>query len=422
MRIKAIFAAGLIAVAAAFLLCGYEAIRSTSNTLFKATYGKKNLPVVMALTPLAVLGMLYGYGRMLSSVGPRKTLLFTSLMSSVAIGGCYLALKCGWSPVAGFLYVVREAYVVLLIEQYWSFLNSTFTSKEAKILNGPICGIGSLGAIVGGELLYQYSTEWGTVQMILLGVGMLVPATLFSDIAYRFCGEPAKTSLPSVELPVRVDSVGVSLFRSNKRLILLFLVVIATQIISTSTELAFQSQLYDAIPDLDEQNKWSGRFYSQLNLMAALGQFALAPLLLWLLPLGLIHLCIPLLNLGACVYLLQMPSLSSAGFAYMTFKVCDYSVFRAAKEILYIPLSFDVRFRAKQVIDVFGYRLSKGGASFCIFAAQRSHVILGESAYALLGVGAACGWLLLVIPLMGLTGLTDVMGVKSAKGSTDDSK
>ena len=47
------------------------------------------------------------------------------------------------------------------------------------------------------------------------------------------------------------------------------------------------------------------------------------------------------------------------GLAFALFKTIDYSTFRAAKEILYIPLSFDARYRAKEVIDVFGYRFGK---------------------------------------------------------------
>jgi len=43
--------------------------------------------------------------------------------------------------------------------------------------------------------------------------------------------------------------------------------------------------------------------------------------------------------------------------------VLDYSVFRASKEILYIPLSFDARYRAKEVIDAFVYRGAKGALS-----------------------------------------------------------
>jgi len=47
-------------------------------------------------------------------------------------------------------------------------------------------------------------------------------------------------------------------------------------------------------------------------------------------------------------------------------KSLDFSVFGVVKEMLYIPLKPDEKFRAKAVIDVFAYRSSKAVASLLI--------------------------------------------------------
>ncbi|MCY4554546.1 MAG: Npt1/Npt2 family nucleotide transporter, partial [Candidatus Poribacteria bacterium] len=60
------------------------------------------------------------------------------------------------------------------------------------------------------------------------------------------------------------------------------------------------------------------------------------------------------------------PSLQTGAAAYMIFKALDYSIFRAGKELFYMPLSYDSRYRAKQVIDSFGYRSSKSGSASVI--------------------------------------------------------
>ena len=80
-------------------------------------------------------------------------------------------------------------------------------------------------------------------------------------------------------------------------------------------------------------------------------------------PIRILHPSIPLIHLIAGAVLTVAPSLRSAAAAFLLFKAFDYSLFRAAKEILYIPLSFDARYRAKQVIDSFGYRFAKGGSA-----------------------------------------------------------
>ena len=81
----------------------------------------------------------------------------------------------------------------------------------------------------------------------------------------------------------------------------------------------------------------------------------------------------------------------------MIFKSFDYSVFRAAKEILYIPLSFDARYRAKEVIDVFAYRTGKGATSILVLALQSFFLL--SPYYPMMALVAAVVWLLLIIPL-----------------------
>jgi ATP:ADP antiporter, AAA family len=40
-------------------------------------------------------------------------------------------------------------------------------------------------------------------------------------------------------------------------------------------------------------------------------------------------------------------------------KALNYSIHRVSKEMLYIPTSYEVKYKAKAVIDMFAYRLSK---------------------------------------------------------------
>src|SRR5699024_4297091 len=105
-----------------------------------------------------------------------------------------------------------------------------------------------------------------------------------------------------------------------------------------------------------------------------------------------------------CTVLFGSPTLFNAGMAYMVFKVLDYSIFRAAKELLYIPLSFDARYRAKELIDVFGYRFGKGGMSLMVVAMQKAKFAVAEPTFAVIAAGAAVLWAALAIPLTRRTG------------------
>lgn len=388
------FAALSMGLAAAFLLGGYEFIRSTTNTLFKNAYGAEYLPVVMALMPLGLMTALWGYGKLLSRLGPRRTLLATSGLSALCFMAALGALHAGFRPAAGALYILREVYVVLLIEQYWSFLNSTLSDADARRFNGPICGLGSLGSILGAMGTAMWSVPWGLQTMIVIGAALMLPAAAFADLAFRRCGEPA----PKPEEPQGHGTLALGLFKTHRMLPLLLAVILATQVLSTMLDLAFQHTLQTYEPRPEEQNALSGWFFAWLNAAAAFGQFIVAPLLLRYASLTLVHLLIPLIHLCMCALLLETPDFASAGLAYMIFKALDYSVFRAAKEVLYVPYAFDVRYRAKEVIDVFGYRMGKGGASLVLALLKNAGVALSVAACALTGAIAAGVWLAAILP------------------------
>ena len=106
----------------------------------------------------------------------------------------------------------------------------------------------------------------------------------------------------------------------------------------------------------------------------------------------------PLIQLFAIAVAIVEPSVFTVGLAFFLFKAFDYSVFRAAKELLYVPLGFDERYRAKEVIDVFGYRTGKGGSSAVIALLQKAGLVMNNY-YLAIGLAFAFLWFILVFPL-----------------------
>lgn len=387
----------MISVSAAFVLGGYEFIRSPSNTLFKAAYGSASLPTIMALIPLSVVIVTYIYGRILSRFGSRRTLLITTIGSTLIMAGFVFLYGQGIKPAIWIVYLFRSAYVVLLIEQFWSFLNSTLTREQAGRYNGPICGVGSIGAIAAGLVGAEVASDIGTEHMVYIAAALTIPAAFFSDLAYRKFGEPKDE--PDHEQVKEKDHLGLKLFRSEKVLPLIFVIIVATQIVAAVLEISFQDMLQVQIPDADEQTAWSMNFYASINAISAVLQFAAAPLILRFVSAGLVNILIPVLHVVVIAFFVKDPGLLTAGIAYAGFKCVDYSVFRAAKEMLYIPLSFDARYRAKEVIDLFGYRFSKGITSGVITILQKNSVVFTDVMYGTIALASCAIWAAFAVPL-----------------------
>ncbi len=390
-----IWAALLMGTAAFFVIGGYEFVRSPSNTLFQAAYGAKNLPLIQALMPFGTLLLIYFFGKTLTAFGAKRTLLFSNIFSGFFILLCFFTIKSGSKLATGFLYIFREAYIVIIIEQYWSFLNSTQTEHSAKKLNGLVLGIATLGAVLAGTFIYKFSTYFGTAQLLIFATFLFLPSALFSHLAYQKCGEP---KVPSLEKGQQFDTMGIGEFKKTPLLVFLFLLIVITQVVSTVLGLSFQTYLQSEISNLDLQTSYSGAFYATVNGIATFFQFIGAPLLLSWIGLRWILISIPVIHLTLGALLFSSASLKTSALALLVFKTLDYSLFPVCVEILYIPLSFDARYRAKQMIETFGYRLSKGATSLLVMLLHGLG-LTGVSLYSGISMGAAALWGLLILPI-----------------------
>ena len=386
---RLIFAAIAISSAACFVLFGYEFIRSVSTSLFIEAYGAERLPRGMIAVPPSLFVLLYGYGRLLSWQGATRALVVTSLFSAALILGCYVALSRGMDFAAAIIYVFREAYIVIIIEQFWSFVNSVLTTEQAKRINGPFCAVASLGSFFGGTLVSKWATVLGTEALLLFTAASLVPTAVLGIIAYRFGGEPKPTI---EEAGGRLGHVGVKTLFRSKYLIFLGVLIISTQIVSTVLDLRFNILAELERPDTDMRTAFYGSVYGSLGLAAGILQLVAVPLALRFIALRYIHLTIPIVHFVSSFILTVSPSLRTGTAAYVIFKALDYSLFRAGKELFYMPLSYDSRYRAKQVIDSFGYRFSKGGSAGVIVLVKLGIETIAGVAYSITAMVVAVFW------------------------------
>ena len=193
--------------------------------------------------------------------------------------------------------------------------------------------------------------------------------------------------------------MGLSLFRENPVLLSLIAIVLSSQVIGAVLDFKFQSLLsVDFAGDVDRETAFQGSFWGALNAFVLFLQFVVSPLLLSSIALRWVHFLVPTVNLTAIGLAIIEPNLLTVGLAFFLFKAFDYSIFRAAKEVLYVPLGFEERYRAKQVIDVFGYRAGKGISSSLIVVVQKAGVLVSNY-YLFVGFFLAAVWLALIFPL-----------------------
>lgn len=386
-----------MAFASFFLYFGYEILRSSTSSLFNQAFGVENLPYALALTPFMLAGMIWFYGRLLTRMGPKRTLVFTTLLSALVFCVSFYLFTSGNKWGAGFLYIYKEAYIVVIIEQYWSFINSRLSVDSAKRLSGPVIGISTIGGILGGLVLKNYAEAWGSAHMFLAAAALMLPSAWMSSLAFKKGGEPKHTPHEAARDQSK-DAMGLSLFRTHPALLALMTIVILSQVVATGLQLRFQGSLQSAYPDPDAQTAYSGSFHMLLNGTCIFFQFIVTPLALRFLKTTWVQIAIPCLHIVMCAVAFVSPTFFNISGAYLVFKALDYSLFKASKEIFYVPFSFDIRYRAKQIIDSFGYRFGKGLTSTGLVV-LKALVTVTQPMYSVLALVGSIAWALLALPV-----------------------
>ena len=393
---RLIYAAIAISSAAAFVLFGYEFIRSVSSSVFIDAYGAENLSRGMVAIPPSMIVMLYCYGRLLSWQGATRALAITSLFSGILILACYAALVRGMHFAAAIIYVFREAYIVIVMEQFWSFVNSVLTTEQAKRINGPFCAVASMGSFAGGMLVNRWAEVLGSETLLLFTAGSLVPTAVLGVIAYKFGGEPKPSE---EETGGKLGHLGVGTLFRSRYLLLVGVLILSTQVISTVLDLRFSGLVQSELPGKDARTAFFGAVYGNIGLIAGILQLGVVPLALRFVDLRVIHVGIPLVHLVSSFVLTISPSLWSGTAAYVIFKALDYSLFRASKELFYMPLSYDSRYRAKQINDSFGYRFAKGGSAGVIELVRLGVKTIPGIAFSITAMVTAIVWTPIVLSL-----------------------
>jgi AAA family ATP:ADP antiporter len=354
-------AAMTITAAATLALMGYEMVRSAASSVFLAQQGANRLPQALMLVPLAMIVLTFTVSWLLRRFGPAPTYAITLLASALVLALASVAARRHVPGSAFVLYVFAQAYIVLIVEQSWAFINSQFSTADGKRWNGVIIATSTVGSVLGGLLTGMLSKRIGSEQIVLCAAALTGAAVLLSGRAFRQAG----TERTAVDRqPARLaDHFAWDLLRSDPTLGRLALMVIASQSVSVLFDIAFHRSLQLAIPLQDPRTAFLGFFWSGVNAVAFVLQIGLCPWLLRRFALRRILAAIPLLYAIAALAGVFFPLLPVLGAAFFLSKTVDYSVFRATKEVLYIPLPFTARYRAKLTIDALIYRSTKGVAS-----------------------------------------------------------
>ncbi len=353
-------------------MTSYNIVKPITRSEFISKLGADDLPWVTFAMGITIGVIMQGYTRVISVV-PRRWMIPATQVGIVALLFLFwfLISFVGGDWVAVAFYVVGLILAILLISQFWTLANDVYDPRQAKRIFGFIGGGASLGGAMGAGLTAYLVERVGAGGMILMS-SIVMFACLGIVVVIVRREQAAGTSDASKTGEEEGVSGGeaLRLLRSSRHLQIISLVIafgaMASNIVDQQVNMA-------AAEALGEQNSdaiaaFLGQLIVYLSLIGFFIQVVLTSRIHRLLGIGFALLVLPVSMGGAAALILFNRALWAPSVGRIMDTSLRYTIDKTSREVLFLPLPVDLKYRAKPFIDVTMDRLAKGlGALVILF-------------------------------------------------------
>ena len=297
--------------------------------------------------------------------------------------------------VARGFFIWASVFNLFVVSVFWSFMNDIFSNAQAQRLFGVIAAGGTVGALTGPTLTALLVQPLGTRNLLLISAVLLAVAivciTQLSSWSAQQPGSDERVSAEVAEKPMGGGIWhGIQLVAQSPYLIgICFLMLLFT---SLATFLYFmQAQIVrDAFSDSAQRTALFATIDFSVNALTLVFQvFITARLVKWF-GIGMVLAVVPLLLATGFVALGIAPVLGVLVVVQVIRRAGNYAITRPAREMLYVVLGREEKYKAKNFIDTVVYRTGDAISAW-LYAGLRS-LGVGISAIAFIAVPLALVW------------------------------
>ena len=333
-------------------------LKPASRSLFITALGSDYLPYVWISTAVALGVIISWYHRLVA----RHTRIYVVLWTCAIIIACllvfYFRLQADGFAHAFAFYIFVDMLSVILVEQFWSLTNTIYDTRSGRRVYGLIATGGLLGGVAGGSLsnLLVSRLQFDTMDLLPAAAATIALLMLLNLLMARL-GLYAEHA--GVDGRNDRDSGHWRAILRHRYLFLIALILLLAQMVEPLVEYQFMHAVEAAITDREARTAYLGGFFGLLSGTAIAVNLLVTPLIhRWLGALGGLF-AQPVAVLAGSFWYMTQATLQAGAFLKIADRGLSYSINRASKELLYIPINPVLIFQAKAWIDMFGYRLFK---------------------------------------------------------------
>jgi len=376
------------------LLCSYYIVRPMRDEMGVAG-GVEHLHWLFTGTFLAMLAVVPVFGWVSSRFERRRFLPAVYVFFIINLLLFYALFRAGITHawVARAFFIWASVFNLFVVSVFWSFMADIFSNAQARRLFGFIAAGGTAGAICGPLLTTTLALPLGPANLLPVSAGLLGVALL---CIHRLGAWRAAVGEQDATQPENGRAIGGRILggvqlvlRSSYLLGICLLMLLLTTL---ATFLYFQQAqiVRDSFTDPAQRTAVFAAMDLAVNILTLLFQVLLTGRLVQWLGLGWTLALIPLLLAAGFLALGLSPVLAVLVVVQVLRRAGNYAVMRPAREMLYVVLGREEKYKAKNFIDTVVYR---GGdaLSAWVYAGLRS-LGLSLSTIALTAVPLALLW------------------------------
>ena len=340
------------------IMVAYYQVKAASRSLLLEYGGPATFPYVWIGSALVLLAFISIYQRLVDRV-PRNLVVIGTLITVAIILTLFwyaFGLAANF-PLMVCFYIFVDIFSVILVEQFWSMANSISYIEEGKKTYWLVGTGGLVGSIVGGfaaSSLLRF-TPMHTPDLLLSCAALLALCASINMATWRF---GLYEEVPPSET-ISLTGEGFMTLVHNRFLLLIAALICLSQLVQPIVEYQFLNVINEHFTVMDTRTEFISNFFIVLGLVSIAVNFMVTPI---------VHR-----HLGVIAGLFVQPfmlAITSVIFAFnytltmgSIMKISDrglsYSINRASKELLYVPLDAVHIYQVKAWIDMLGYRLFK---------------------------------------------------------------
>jgi AAA family ATP:ADP antiporter len=347
-------------------------IKPVKISLYLQWLTSEKLPYAYLLTAV-LIGFVVTLNSKLLHIMKRQLYISLSLLFFISnLIVFWFLFELQWPWLSMIFWFWADIFIATSVTQFWILINDIYHPRQTKRLVGFLVSGGLLGGIAGALLASRLAEIVGTENLLLICPFMLIICLIIVNSVHKSLPKEKREEVkPSTAQKKQKIGYGRSfrLLIKNRHLILLCGIVIAGIVVTTLVDFQFNSVIESKYGDQNTRTAFLGTFFTVLLIFSYVLHIFLTNRILKNFGIRTALMIAPMFLLIGSAAVFFFPLVSLIYWAVLikgTDKSLAHSLYQSVRELLYIPIDPEIKYRAKVFIDMFVNKFAKGLAALLI--------------------------------------------------------